>query len=778
MINNNSKTVTVEDIQNEYPTLGIPHFQRGLVWNDDSVSSLLQSLYEDIPCGSFVLWECNNKSYGKNPTDSEQEIKYLIVDGQQRIRSIIDAISKDNNPDQKDKIWCVNLKRLDELSSFYSEEEKEFPLFMKISDPRKAKKKSRFSYDYLPIELLINDRPIDSTNYSNLLNVNDSDKEEVLRIIDTTIRQEVKKILKREFFIKILDKKMPFEEVISIYNRINSGGKKVEAEEQAFAALVSVYLQTNDKIFDLFNAVHKKKEGQKEKVRDDVYARIKERNFGFKFFMRVFILESIYHLELPLSAGTLSFNLVTSSKFKEKLNSITKIQNSSNAAEMFWNDVKKIVLYIKSLLNENLFCDSFQFLPETNSLLPIIQLCIRYPRLMDNSCPDYDSYRKRISALLLKLYLAELTQRDVLRVLNKIKSSNNLEEIIEKVIKDVNISNIKEKLEHSNSLQDRYVLLLYWLVRKNKAMDFSYSKNNLMKINEFTPGNECVVSEEFEPEKQHIVPYSLLMDIFEIDERTRLSTHAANNIGNITYISQKLNSSDYGLSNNPLNLDKEPDSNLHAHLLDKEIVAKFNKVINSQTEDDYKEYYQLRNQLIAESFENWCNKLYEGDKVETIEPVQPYSKKIQQSLDKLQRQGVVWSDQKIRDAFLEWDNPLAKRLIDFITKRSYSGRISAGSVAKQATMGFYFPSIVQKDKSYQLFYLMLGYDRVHFFINSVRTHAPEEIAKVFEEQFSSIFGIDLTDKKEPEVGLKSIDDKWDEFEEMVDLFIRRLNDEP
>jgi len=105
---------------------------------------------------------------------------------------------------------------------------------MKISDPRKAKKKSRFSYDYLPIELLINDRPIDSTNYSNLLNVNDSDKEEVLRIIDTTIRQEVKKILKREFFIKILDKKMPFEEVISIYNRINSGGKKVEAEEQAF----------------------------------------------------------------------------------------------------------------------------------------------------------------------------------------------------------------------------------------------------------------------------------------------------------------------------------------------------------------------------------------------------------------------------------------------------------------------------------------------------------------------------------------------------------------
>jgi hypothetical protein len=123
-------------------------------------------------------------------------------------------------------------------------------------------------------------------------------------------------------------------------------------------------------------------------------------------------------------------------------------------------------------------------------------------------------------------------------VLNKIKSSNNLEEIIEKVIKDVNISNIKEKLEHSNSLQDRYVLLLYWLVRKNKAMDFSYSKNNLMKINEFTPGNECVVSEEFEPEKQHIVPYSLLMDIFEIDERTRLSTHAANNIGNITYISQ------------------------------------------------------------------------------------------------------------------------------------------------------------------------------------------------------------------------------------------------
>jgi hypothetical protein len=36
--------------------LGIPHFQRGAVWDTGNLTSLLESIYEQSPCGSFVLW--------------------------------------------------------------------------------------------------------------------------------------------------------------------------------------------------------------------------------------------------------------------------------------------------------------------------------------------------------------------------------------------------------------------------------------------------------------------------------------------------------------------------------------------------------------------------------------------------------------------------------------------------------------------------------------------------------------------------------------------------
>jgi hypothetical protein len=36
---------SAEDIIEEYPKLGILHFQRGLVWGEESVSLLLESLY-------------------------------------------------------------------------------------------------------------------------------------------------------------------------------------------------------------------------------------------------------------------------------------------------------------------------------------------------------------------------------------------------------------------------------------------------------------------------------------------------------------------------------------------------------------------------------------------------------------------------------------------------------------------------------------------------------------------------------------------------------------
>ncbi len=45
-------------------------------------------------------------------------------------------------------------------------------------------------------------------------------------------------------------------QVVALYNRINSAGKRVEAEEKIFATLVSLQPATSRGLSDLFERVH------------------------------------------------------------------------------------------------------------------------------------------------------------------------------------------------------------------------------------------------------------------------------------------------------------------------------------------------------------------------------------------------------------------------------------------------------------------------------------------------------------------------------------------
>ena len=44
------------DVMNNAPRLGIPHFQRGNVWDSANRVALLESMYHKSPCGSIVVW--------------------------------------------------------------------------------------------------------------------------------------------------------------------------------------------------------------------------------------------------------------------------------------------------------------------------------------------------------------------------------------------------------------------------------------------------------------------------------------------------------------------------------------------------------------------------------------------------------------------------------------------------------------------------------------------------------------------------------------------------
>jgi hypothetical protein len=97
---------SIRDILNQISkgNLRIPAFQRGFVWDSDSVAFLMDSIYKGYPFGTIQLWRTKEslkieKQFGPFKLfdrDDEYPIDY-ILDGQQRITSIFGVFQNEIN---------------------------------------------------------------------------------------------------------------------------------------------------------------------------------------------------------------------------------------------------------------------------------------------------------------------------------------------------------------------------------------------------------------------------------------------------------------------------------------------------------------------------------------------------------------------------------------------------------------------------------------------------------------------------------------------------------
>ena len=88
----------VEDIMKDVISgrLGLPDLQRPFVWSDNKVRDLLDSMMKGFPIGYIMIWDApddydNAKSIG-DTTKVISKPKDLVIDGQQRITSLLSAI--------------------------------------------------------------------------------------------------------------------------------------------------------------------------------------------------------------------------------------------------------------------------------------------------------------------------------------------------------------------------------------------------------------------------------------------------------------------------------------------------------------------------------------------------------------------------------------------------------------------------------------------------------------------------------------------------------------
>lgn len=764
----NMEVWSVNDILTNYPTLGIPHFQRGSVWSDENIAALLESLYFDTPCGSIVLWPNDQQENGKlfpmkktkNGASSSRIFDKLVIDGQQRIRSLYSVFAGEteyhNDPvdDGSDSsespgndgeegaavpyVWAIN------LFAALSQEQKDLHiraknqpryrnLFAKVQDPETKKDKSQvypYQYDFFPLKYIgktdfnicfADEVPKKPCIFVDV-DVSDPKAKNELRkrikdtLIDKVLPSLTKLKTRNAFAVYLLSEDSKLEDVIHTFIRINSGGRPVQSEEKAFSRLVqlcpceiepngSKLNGTADYVKNIFNSIQELEGHSVNQSEDNDYLqRLQERQFGFRLFIRVFILAMNYHTGKAIGTTGLSFSVIQEEA--RQLTGGSEEERGKNILSLreLWEITSRIVIAVRRLLMDQLKLDTLAFLPDSRSLLPVFMLLIKHPDFMTGEGKYYeikDDYKMHFAYILLTVLLAAtgenegeimklttllrevpLTGEKTLQLLvagellnsglenfaESMERCKNLEEKWRKIVTAAaEIGKENGRLQYANSLTNRYVLLLYALERRQGVCDFYGAslpkwdtcpqEKHLDETNRWRRyekyDDSLLISEKSFPEKQHIVPYSAFRHSY--GGKGRVVNSPANNIGNITYISQDQNRESLGCR--WLWLSGLDEKLKKGHLISPKAVMQFyaigekdgdqcdpseidksrvQKVENGHNnfallpdkDKHYEAWLKVRRERIAEEFSTWCRELKDSaDKTKFVKIV-PHEKAI------------------------------------------------------------------------------------------------------------------------------------------------------
>ncbi len=201
--------------------VALPEFQRGYVWGRDQVRELMRSLYRRYPVGSLLIWETKAEGTATRGASSPSLIVKLLLDGQQRITTLYGVI-RGHPPTffQGDKRAFTDLffHLEDEIFEFYG------PVKMK-SDPMWIDVTELFKTGLDPWFGRFAEMGLDAESlgrYSGRLN-------RLVGIGDIDLHLDE------------ISPNLGIDEVVDIFNRVNSGGTKLSKGDLALARICAAW---------------------------------------------------------------------------------------------------------------------------------------------------------------------------------------------------------------------------------------------------------------------------------------------------------------------------------------------------------------------------------------------------------------------------------------------------------------------------------------------------------------------------------------------------------
>ncbi|SEL36670.1 GmrSD restriction endonuclease domain-containing protein [Rhodococcus maanshanensis] len=196
-------------------TVLLPEFQRGYVWNRDQVRGLMRSLYLGYPVGGLLMWETTSDGVSVRGSVAAAGIRQLLLDGQQRVTSMYGVVRGTPPPFfEGDATAFTGL--------YFNVEDEIFEFFAptKMSgDPTWVSVTELFQNGPMAYLTRFTYQPESNTTYLNRLN-------QLAQVKEREFNQE-----------KITGAGKSVDEVVDIFNKVNSGGTKLSKGDLALAKL-------------------------------------------------------------------------------------------------------------------------------------------------------------------------------------------------------------------------------------------------------------------------------------------------------------------------------------------------------------------------------------------------------------------------------------------------------------------------------------------------------------------------------------------------------------
>lgn len=232
----------------------LPSIQRSFIWEEDRICKLFDSLMNDYPIGSCLVWKPKDdpkirtrrflKDYDgtRHISDSEsaQLMAYLVLDGQQRLQSLYLGF-----------FGSYNLKKL----------------FFKVdSNPEEEENDLRYQFQFSPSAYLDDPHWVKPNEIINIgipkmssfveqrfKNDSTETKERIIENLSKFI--QVFNIDER-IYIQDVTEDLPYNDVLEVFVRVNSGGMVLKKSDLVFSTVVLNIPEMEEKFIGLVDKLN------------------------------------------------------------------------------------------------------------------------------------------------------------------------------------------------------------------------------------------------------------------------------------------------------------------------------------------------------------------------------------------------------------------------------------------------------------------------------------------------------------------------------------------